>query len=155
MVRARDRLELIARLFRPTTEAFLRRTGALDASRFLDVGCGIGDVTGLVAAHGGGRGAAVLLMALLPAASDEGLGASYLSPLRRSQALTGAAVGALAVCVGLGWWSPLAVLAAAGLACLVGAYARRTLGGLTGDVLGAAEQVAEVAILLVAVAATG
>ena len=42
---AHDRLELIARLFWPTTEAFLERTGAFGAGRFLDVGCGIGDVT--------------------------------------------------------------------------------------------------------------
>jgi SAM-dependent methyltransferase len=42
---ARDRLELIARLFWPTTETFLERIGALDVDRFVDVGCGIGDVT--------------------------------------------------------------------------------------------------------------
>ena len=46
---ARDRLELIARLFWPTTESFLALHGALSAERFLDVGCGIGDV----AAHVG------------------------------------------------------------------------------------------------------
>jgi SAM-dependent methyltransferase len=41
---ARERLELIARLFWPTTEAFLASCNALTAERFLDVGCGIGDV---------------------------------------------------------------------------------------------------------------
>jgi SAM-dependent methyltransferase len=41
---AHDRLELIARLFWPTTEAFLARHDALAVDRFLDVGCGIGDV---------------------------------------------------------------------------------------------------------------
>jgi SAM-dependent methyltransferase len=41
---ALDRLELIARLFWPTTQAFLRRHDALELDRFLDVGCGIGDV---------------------------------------------------------------------------------------------------------------
>ena len=41
---ALDRLELIARLYWPTTEAFLARHDALRLDRFLDVGCGIGDV---------------------------------------------------------------------------------------------------------------
>jgi SAM-dependent methyltransferase len=49
---AHDRLELIARLFWPTTETFLERTGALDVARFVDVGCGIGDVTCRVANRG-------------------------------------------------------------------------------------------------------
>jgi SAM-dependent methyltransferase len=49
---AHDRLELIARLFWPTTETFLAGVGALDASRFVDVGCGIGDVTCRVGAGG-------------------------------------------------------------------------------------------------------
>ena len=46
---AHDRLELIARLFWPTTETFLERNGALVVDRFLDVGCGIGDVACRVA----------------------------------------------------------------------------------------------------------
>jgi adenosylcobinamide-GDP ribazoletransferase len=134
--------------------SFAVRTAALAALT-------AGRATGaLVAAHGGGRGAAVLLMGLLPAAASTGLGASYLEPLRRSQAAAGVAAGAVAVVAGLGvgeGWSPaaavVALVVAAVLAAAVGAYARRTLGGLTGDALGAAEQVAEAAILLVAVAA--
>jgi SAM-dependent methyltransferase len=42
---ARERLELIARLFWPTTETFLDDVGALDVTRFVDVGCGSGAVT--------------------------------------------------------------------------------------------------------------
>jgi SAM-dependent methyltransferase len=49
---AHDRLELIARLFWPTTETFLDRTGAFAVSRFVDVGCGIGDVACRVASQG-------------------------------------------------------------------------------------------------------
>jgi SAM-dependent methyltransferase len=49
---ARDRLELIARLFWPTTETFLADVGALDVARFVDVGCGIGDVTCRLDARG-------------------------------------------------------------------------------------------------------
>jgi SAM-dependent methyltransferase len=51
---ARDRLELIARLFWPTTEEFLERSGAIDVARFVDVGCGIGDVAARLAARGVG-----------------------------------------------------------------------------------------------------
>ena len=51
---AHDRLELIARLFWPTTETFLHRTGAFDVARFFDVGCGIGDVTCRVGERGVG-----------------------------------------------------------------------------------------------------
>jgi len=45
---ARERLELIARLFWPTTERFLGCHDALGVDRFLDVGCGIGDVASRV-----------------------------------------------------------------------------------------------------------
>jgi 2-polyprenyl-3-methyl-5-hydroxy-6-metoxy-1,4-benzoquinol methylase len=48
---AHDRLELIARLFWPTTATFLDRAGAFEASRFVDVGCGVGDVACRVAAR--------------------------------------------------------------------------------------------------------
>lgn len=50
---ALERLDLLARLFWPTTEDLLRRVGAFAATRFLDVGCGIGDVTCRVADRAG------------------------------------------------------------------------------------------------------
>jgi 2-polyprenyl-3-methyl-5-hydroxy-6-metoxy-1,4-benzoquinol methylase len=49
---ARDRLELIARLLWPTTESFLTRSGAFGVARFVDVGCGIGDVAPRMAERG-------------------------------------------------------------------------------------------------------
>lgn len=49
---ALDRLDLIARLLWPTTQMFLARVAALNATRFLDVGCGIGDVACRIAATG-------------------------------------------------------------------------------------------------------
>ncbi len=52
-VDALERLDLIARLFWPTTEVLLHRVGAFDAGAFLDVGCGIGDVVARVAATTG------------------------------------------------------------------------------------------------------
>jgi 2-polyprenyl-3-methyl-5-hydroxy-6-metoxy-1,4-benzoquinol methylase len=73
---ALDRLDLLARLFWPTTEALLTRTGAFAAGRFLDVGCGIGDVASRVAARGVGAvtgidvNAAVVSAAVERAAGD-------------------------------------------------------------------------------------
>lgn len=49
---AHDRLELIARLFWPTTDVLLDRTDAFQETRFIDVGCGIGDVTCRLASDG-------------------------------------------------------------------------------------------------------
>jgi adenosylcobinamide-GDP ribazoletransferase len=45
-------------------------------------------------------------------------------------------------------WGLLAIVAAAAAGTLVGWLAQRRLGGQTGDVLGAAQQVSETAILL-------
>ncbi|MGB8840787.1 MAG: adenosylcobinamide-GDP ribazoletransferase, partial [Aliidongia sp.] len=63
------------------------------------------------------------------------------------------ALGVLAAMVGLGRWRGIVALVAAlvvvaGIAML----ARRQIGGYIGDVLGAAQQAAEVAVLLVAAA---
>jgi len=49
---ALERLELIARLFRPSTLEWLEMNEAFGTGRLLDVGCGIGDVAGLTALAG-------------------------------------------------------------------------------------------------------
>lgn len=56
---ALERLELLARIFWPTTQALLNRNAALGAGRFLDVGCGIGDVACRVASAGVGMAVGV------------------------------------------------------------------------------------------------
>jgi adenosylcobinamide-GDP ribazoletransferase len=99
------------------------------------------------------RAAAVAAMTALPAATDSGLGASYVAGLSRGRALAGAAVG-LAAAVALLGVAALWAAAAAGLAAaLLGRLATRRIGGVTGDVLGAIQQVGEVLVLLAAVAA--
>jgi SAM-dependent methyltransferase len=50
-----DRLQLLARVHRPATEALVDRIGAREGQAWLDLGCGIGDVSRLLA----GRGARV------------------------------------------------------------------------------------------------
>lgn len=104
----------------------------------------------LLAAHAGGRAVAVAVMAATPYAGRAAKGRSGEArprPAELAFALaTGAAplalLGAEAAAVALG----LAALAALGAA----AAARRAFGGHTGDVLGAAEQLAETLILLAA-----
>ena len=49
---ALERLELLARLFWPTTRTLLARNDVFDADRLLDVGCGIGDVVCRASAEG-------------------------------------------------------------------------------------------------------
>jgi adenosylcobinamide-GDP ribazoletransferase len=107
---------------------------------------------GLVAAHALGRGAAVATMGLVPVARPDGLGAEFARSVRPARAAAGAAVAVAIGALATGWWvAPLAVVAAAA-AVIVTVVARRAFGGITGDILGAIEQVAE-ALVLVAVTA--
>lgn len=106
----------------------------------------------LVAAGALGRGAAVGLMATTPAARVDGLGAAYVHALRPVQTTAGLA-GALALgAAGLAGWAAVAAAAVLVTAWVARRVALDKLGGLVGDVLGAAEQLAELATLVVAVA---
>lgn len=103
-------------------------------------------------AHTVARAAAVGLMKMTPVAPGEGLGASYTSSLRGSHAViavaSGAAIGGLAAGI---WILPALVLGAAA-AAIVGRLAVSKIGGISGDFLGAAEQIAECFILVLGAA---
>ncbi|PZQ65413.1 MAG: adenosylcobinamide-GDP ribazoletransferase [Phenylobacterium zucineum] len=111
----------------------------------------------LVAAHGWGRAAAVAGMRLTPYAPAG-------RPTRWSPARKGVRTSELAVALLIAAW-PLALLppaiAAGGLlgavigAALVLTLAARRIGGHTGDILGATEQMAEAGFLLGVAAAIG
>jgi adenosylcobinamide-GDP ribazoletransferase len=109
----------------------------------------------LPAAHALSRATAVATMAALPAAAETGLGASYALALSRRRALAGAAAGLAIALVLLGVPALGAAAAAAVAAALLGRLAVRRIGGVTGDVLGAVQQLAEMLALLAAVAAAG
>lgn len=100
-----------------------------------------------VASHAFGRAAAVGAMAA-PPARDEGLGASAGRAVQPWPAGAGIVAAAGFVTLITGWWVlPLAAAAAVG-AALVILLAVRKIGGTTGDVLGAVEQVAECLVLV-------
>lgn len=108
--------------------------------------------TALISAHAASRAALPLVMAALPPARSDGLGASAGRP-SRYDALAGALLGVAAAVLALGPSAGLILAIVAGLAAIMAAaLARRQVGGYTGDVLGAVQQTAEVAALLAAAA---
>jgi adenosylcobinamide-GDP ribazoletransferase len=107
---------------------------------------------GLVAANALGRSAAVGAMVTLPLATTDGLGAGYTSALSRRWAFVGVVSGAAIAAVATGWWVGPLVAGAAVAAVAVGLLAMRKIEGVTGDVLGAVEQVAECLVLVVVTA---
>jgi adenosylcobinamide-GDP ribazoletransferase len=107
----------------------------------------------LVASHGSARLASVTVMNLVPYAPDATAPkiAFPTDRLRPSEMIVAFAC-ALAAYAGLIWVSWPAALAAAMLGIVLAAYAARLtvrlIGGYTGDVLGAIEQLFELAVLL-------
>jgi adenosylcobinamide-GDP ribazoletransferase len=104
----------------------------------------------LIAAHVGARAVLPLVMFVVPAARADGLAFTAGVPSGVSVAIA-VVLGflALLLCLGLGH-ALVALLALAIAAALLCWLAMRQIGGQTGDVLGAVEQVSEIVILLVA-----
>lgn len=100
-------------------------------------------------AAGVSRACAVTMMKVFPPAKDSGLVADLSRSLSSSRALVTALVGA-GVAVLLGWPQALAALVGWTAALLVGLWARRRIGGLTGDVVGAMVVVSELGVLTLA-----
>jgi adenosylcobinamide-GDP ribazoletransferase len=115
----------------------------------LDQGSGAA-AAGILLAGAASRGLALLPLALLPAARAEGLGAT--NRLEASAALAAALV-AFVIAAGLGLGvlgfgrAVLAFVLSLAAALAMTWIARRQIGGQTGDVVGATQQMAEIACL--------
>jgi len=103
------------------------------------------------AAHALSRAGAVALLAG-PVATEEGLGASYGSVVTRTQVTLAIVAGLLIGTAALGPVVAAAALSVALGSFIVGRLARRRIGGVTGDILGCAQQVGEIVVLLAGVA---
>ena len=131
-------------------------TLAIKAAALATLPAGLGAWT-LVAAHGAGRGASVLAMRALPYVGDAKVGKWKPSPadLSLAEVLTAVAVAGLPLALSPDGVVGLAILIGAILALAVSLIARRLLGGYTGDVLGAIEQVFELGFVLGVAASLG
>jgi adenosylcobinamide-GDP ribazoletransferase len=107
---------------------------------------------GLIAAHAASRGTLPVLMRLMKPARPDGLGAAAGRPSR----LVAIVAAALGIGIGLSvlgpWRGLIALVAAGGAVALTALLAQRQIGGYTGDVLGASQQVGEIVMLLAAAA---
>lgn len=104
----------------------------------------------LVSAHTLGRGAAVGVMGFAAPVPETGLGADFTRSLTRGRATAGVVVALAIATAATGWWAaPFAAAALIG-AVVVSVVARRAFGGVSGDILGAVEQVGECLVLVVA-----
>ncbi len=104
----------------------------------------------LLASHAGARASMMALMFLVPAARSDGLSADAgRPPIESTAAALALGFVVAAICLG-----PLRAIVALVLLIVVVALmawlCRKQIGGQTGDVLGAVEQVSEIVILLVA-----
>lgn len=106
----------------------------------------------LVAAPAVARVAPGLLGRLYPTARSEGMGAAFQACLDPGRVVAAAAVGVGVAIVALGAAGVAAAAAALVVAAGVGRFMTKRLGGITGDVHGAAVEAAELVVLLTVVA---
>ena len=102
----------------------------------------------LVASASLSRGVLPLLMAREPMARRDGLAHAQGQPPERTAWIALGIGAAVAVVFGGLGGAILSLLAVAGLAHIIARLARARIGGITGDILGATQQVCELAILL-------
>jgi adenosylcobinamide-GDP ribazoletransferase len=104
----------------------------------------------LIAAHAGARAVLPLFLALVAPARADGLAADAGRPPAKSVA-TAALIGLVLLLIDLGTARSLAALLLLAIAFAAARWlALRLIGGQTGDVAGALEQICEIVVLLVA-----
>jgi adenosylcobinamide-GDP ribazoletransferase len=109
-----------------------------------------GAAAALPAGHALSRAAAIVVLAGVAPARGEGLGAAYGAHVGRAHAAAAAGAGLAIAAATMGVWGVAASLCVVPGATLVTHLAVRRLGGVTGDVLGALQQVGEASVLLLA-----
>ncbi|HEX3300147.1 MAG TPA: adenosylcobinamide-GDP ribazoletransferase [Actinomycetota bacterium] len=105
----------------------------------------------LIAAHALARGVSAATV-VSAASAGGGLGSSYAALAPKWRGVVAVVVGLVIATVCIGIAAPAALAVAAIMALLEVRWADRTLGGVSGDVLGTIEQVGELITLLAAVA---
>ncbi len=106
----------------------------------------------LIGAHVLGRWSSLPLLRLLPYARAQGAGKPFVGSVTGLRLAIGTVLAALLVTPALGPRALAAGLAAALVTAAAGWYFRARLGGITGDCLGAANQVVELTTYLVVLA---
>jgi adenosylcobinamide-GDP ribazoletransferase len=105
-----------------------------------------------ITAHCLARTGALVLMLTTALARHDGLGADYVRTLPIARAFLGIIFALVIGFIALDVWVIAAVVATIVGASVIRWWAQRKIGGITGDVLGAAEQISE-ALIYVALSA--
>jgi adenosylcobinamide-GDP ribazoletransferase len=122
----------------------------LRATALAAIGDPLHAALGLVAAHAASRGVLPMTMFALAPARTDGLGFTAGRP-SRAVAIIAAVIGAAIALAAFGPGRGAMALLLAGIAiALMAMLARRQIGGYTGDVLGAFQQIGEIVMLLAA-----
>jgi len=108
-------------------------------------------VCAVILCHAASRALVVAVMHCAPLARGDGLAASAGRPPQATM-LWALALGGLIALLFAGFDGAVATVAGAAIAWAIVALARRQIGGVTGDVLGAVQQGSEIAMLLALVA---
>jgi len=112
-----------------------------------------GAVAGLVMAHSLGRAGAVVLLAFSPPARSDGLGSSSASTATTGGVWFAVISGVLVSTLAAGFLVGAALVAVSLSALILRRTALRRIGGVTGDIAGACEQISEMLVLAIASAA--
>jgi adenosylcobinamide-GDP ribazoletransferase len=126
--------------------AFLLRTTAIAA---LDT---VSALALIPAAHALSRVPGIILMRHQPTARGEGLAVGFATNLSSTHEVAGVAVGVSIATVLLGMWVVAAVSVCIVVSWGMATWARRKVGGIGGDALGAVQQLSELAVLLLGLA---
>jgi len=128
------------------TTSFLLRVGAISA---LDTWSALALIP---AAHALSRVGVIVLMRRLPSAQRGGLGVAYSRLLTAGRETTAVVTGVVLCVLLIGKWTVPAIVLCAAVALAMGRLARIKVCGISGDVLGAAQQLGELAILVLGAA---